>query len=827
MKRRYAWAGGLILGIGLMLIGSPAHALITVAFPLRDGLNSEHIFLAKVEKLNPDKLTMVLKVQEDLKGKAPFRRLPIDLKGDKEAEKGEHTPKLLKRVAPDLPLVVFANKRGKKYIGFAYTNGTWFQMIGYEDPKDPANVRWAFTHFEPYLRRTFKGTTAEMRQVVIDALAGKKEPPGVDEKEQPGLGPEVSRIEDRGSRIEDRGSSYSGPLFAVIPTFVIVGPLALLASLFPAVFGGAAGLLRRWLAFISIASLNSTLGMLHIFFRDKIMDTWWGSTLALSITLLLITIAGAVWAGWRFRAAVQRGQADGTPPRRGEQIVLWVLSLCCVGMALYCLFFGGGASVLLQSPWAEMLAVWVGVWVATLYTVYLRLAARPGGPAPTTLPIEAVILWAMVFTSANLLAANWPRERAAVVLGTAEAGSGDSRQVEPAWIFKPTDKSGNAILGRIISTPLMDGDRIYVAAAHQKGFGTFGAVYCLDRATGSKSLWAAPFDNDGDLKQVFSTPCLADGRLYIGEGFHTDSDCKLFCLDANTGEKLWDFPTSSHTESGPTVADGKVFFGAGDDGVFCLDAKTGKELWHFKGPHVDTGPAVAGKRLYAGSGYGKHEVFCLDTDTGDEVWRVPTDLPSFGSPVVDGGQVFFGLGNGDFISSADVPAGALLCLKAHNGEQLWRFDNTADAEHGVGDAVHGKPAVDERHVYFGSRDHYFYCIDRQDGRFRWRQSLGSAVVASPALVTCPRCGAGTLYAVASGGLVCSLDAESGHVHWTYDIAAQSGLKPQMLSSPRPVPEREDGSGRRRLYFGSGLEKPGVWTPALYCLEEILPGQQPR
>jgi outer membrane protein assembly factor BamB len=821
MQRRYAWAGGLFLGIGLMLIGSQARALITDLLPLRRVLNEQqYIFMAKVEKIDPEKPAMVLTVEEDLKGKVTFRRLPVKLTGDKQAEEHKHLPQLLKRLAPDLPVVIFAGKRTKRYTGFAYTNGTWFQMVGYEDEKDPTIVRWAFTHCEPYLRRTYKGTTAELRQTVIDGLAGKKEPPAVDEKEPPGFGPEVKPKADAAPKEKTGSRPTSGPLFAVIPTFVIVGPLALLASLFPAVFGGAAGLMRRWMAFISIASLNSTLAFLHIFFRRSIKDYWWGSTLALSIVLLLVTVAGAAWAGWRYRVAVQQGQADGAPPRRGEQIVLWVLSLCCAGMAVYCIFFGGGAATLLDSPWAEMLAVWVGVWVATLYTVYLRLAARPGAPAPTALPVEAVILWAMVFASANLLAANWPRERQAVVLGAAEAAAGDARQVEPAWIFKPKDKDGKEILGRIISTPLVSGDRVYVAAAHQAGFDTFGAVYCLDRATGSQVLWQ--FDNDEKMMQVFCTPCLADGRLYIGEGFHTDSACKLFCLDAKDGAKLWEFPTKSHTESAPTVADGKVFFGAGDDGVFCLDAKTGKELWHFEGPHVDTGPAVAGKRLYAGSGYGRLEVFCLDTETGKPVWRVPTDLPSFASPVVDGRQVFFGLGNGDFLKSDDKPAGALLCLKADDGAQLWRFDKQADEQHGVADAVHGKPAVDKHHVYFGGRDQYLYCLDRNNGRFRWRQALGSPMVASPALIQCPCCGAGSVVASASGGLVCCLDAESGHLQWSFDMANQSGLKPQLLSTPRLLPDRDDGSGRRRIYLGGGFEKQGTWTPALYCLEDVLP-----
>src|SRR5262249_2531711 len=160
------------------------------------------------------------------------------------------------------------------------------------------------------------------------------------------------------------------------------------------------------------------------------------------------------------------------------------------------------------------------------------------------------------------------------------------------------------------------------------------------------------FNNNDDLvlmKQGFSTPCLADGRLYVGEGFHQDKECRLFCLNADTGAKIWEFETSSHTESSPCIVNGKVYFGAGDDGVYCLKAADGREVWHFPGLHVDSSPVVIDGRLYAGSGVGDRlnttELFCLDAATGQPVWRLPIDLPAFGAPTVAGNEAFFGIGN--------------------------------------------------------------------------------------------------------------------------------------------------------------------------------------
>src|SRR5207245_1696451 len=198
-----------------------ANAVITRLTPLREVLNSEQLILiAKVEKLDADKPSIMLRVADILKGKAAFEKLPINLTADSEGQREQHTAKLLKRLANDLELVVFASKRGKRYTAFGFTNGTWFQVIGQVED-DPAKVRWSFTHCEPYLRRTFKGTTEELKQVIRDGLADKKKPPEPDAKEPPGLGPEIKQEKDRPKEPVALGyqgpDTRAGPPLAVIP----------------------------------------------------------------------------------------------------------------------------------------------------------------------------------------------------------------------------------------------------------------------------------------------------------------------------------------------------------------------------------------------------------------------------------------------------------------------------------------------------------------------------------------------------------------------------------------------------------------------------------
>src|SRR5262249_33162672 len=250
MRGRFAWAGGLVLGISAFLTGPPAGAVIMRLTPLKEVLaESQFIVLARVEAIHPDKPAVVLKVADSFKDKVPFTRLAINLTGDSEAKKNKQTPLLLKRLAPGVPLVLFANQRGKRFTVFAFSNGTWFQVVG-RKAIDSGRVGWTLAHCEPYLRRTFAGTTAQFRQIVSDGLAGKKLPPEPNPKEKPGLGPELqskaksktNQEHPRQTRKQPQSPTICNLQFAicnlqlpiaVIPTLGLGGPLAVLAMLFP------------------------------------------------------------------------------------------------------------------------------------------------------------------------------------------------------------------------------------------------------------------------------------------------------------------------------------------------------------------------------------------------------------------------------------------------------------------------------------------------------------------------------------------------------------------------------------------------------------------
>jgi outer membrane protein assembly factor BamB len=811
MRRQLIRAGALALGMGFLFIGQ-ARALITADYPLHDAIAiHNHIVMAKVEKFDADKKRMILVFGDSLKKEKPsYERVAVSFERPDEDGQKDHVPQMMKRLANDLPVVVFIEARKKRQTIMAYSNGTWFR-VQYEG-QEPGKEPWRFLHCETYLRRTFKGTTDEMRQVIVDDLAGKKPAPKTNPKEEPGFGPEVKT--KTGARF-----ITGGPVFAVIPTVAIGGPLAILSMLFPTLFGKPKEILNRYLALLTVTSIDCVIYLTGFFCEKWIKGHWWGTPVALWSYMTVVALLGMVWA-WR-RHKAQGLTASAQLPQKGEIIGFQILSL--VGLVLIPYWFGTGE--LFKSGEGYLLTAAV-IWSGMLGIFYLRRAAARQPDGKTAFPLEGIMLAGLTLASVGMVYLLLPSASAAnsnrggeVVI---DNSSGSQVQVENgawnapqfkgvAWTFPHKGK------GTMDSTPLVTDKYIYVAVKIPGGFNNYGKVYCIDRAT-SKEVWS--FDDDEDMKAVFSTPCLADGRLYVGEGYHQDKQCKLYCLDAETGKKLWDFPTKSHTESSPTVANGKVYVGAGDDGLYCLNAKTGEKIWNYPNVHVDAAPAVVGNRVYCGSGVGDvykdTAIFCLDGDSGKEVWRVPTELPVWGSPTADRGLVFFGLGNGNFIEDADKPAGAVWCVDAPKGQRLWSYE--------VPNGVLNRPAVDRQNVYFTCRDGHCYAVDRLEGRLRWKRNLGSPVVAAPAVVACPHCGNGhSVYAVARGGLVFCLDSSSGHVAWKFDVAQDSGKKPQLFSSPRVFVSQDGKEERRRIYFGTGLDTLAEWHAVLYCLEDRLPG----
>ena len=815
--------------LAILLAAVPASAVILKLTPLKDVLEGEQfIFSATIDSIAPEKPGVVLKFEEKLKGDAPFERLAVNLTGDDEAKKDDHTKKLLERLDKDRTVIVFASKKGKKFNAMAFVEGTWFSLQGTLDD-DGKTVRWQFLHCEPYLRRTYAGTTADLKKIIQDGLAKKAEPPGVNEKEKPGLGPPSMK---KCSSLSTQHSS----LFGVMPSLILVGPLAIIAALFPGVAARMAVGMKRWRAFLVVASTNSTLALIYwlLAFKQWLPDTWLAGYKPFTALLLVFNGIGLLWAGLRYRRMGSGNTAFTAIPARNELAILSGLTLLVGLIAASARLFGDSWNETIDLPMREFTLIGFSLLVATLYTAYRMATANSDQtfegtePAPRlSLSGESVGLGTLFLCGVVALCIGGNSAQHTIAI-TSEVGDADDAigpKLADVRVFEIPDV--HQVMSNGIS---VDGDRIYFGAVKPGFSSSFGSVFCLDRNSG-KVHWK--FDNDEDMNPVFCTPTVFEGKVYVGEGLHTDKKCRLFCLDALSGKPAWakPFETSSHTEGNPRIASGKVYFTAGDDGLFCADAKTGEKTWQFPGRdqqlHIDGPPAVSGNRVFIGSGLYTLALLGVDATNGKELWRTPVNLRSFGPPLVLGNRVVYGLGTGNM--GADVfkydeekgkdeektPAGAIVCVDAETGKLAWQYDLTR--------SVHTSLAADAFSIYAASRDGAVHCLDRKTGKLRWKTGIGATFTSGPA-VAAPGGMPVAVYAITTEGTMVCLNPQNGKVCWIRDLREHTKRSvEEAYTTPTVVMESTPTGSRRVIYTGAMLKNPnnGAKAAAVFRFEDEI------
>ena len=844
----------------LLVSATAVYAVITKLTPLAEVLESDQfIFTAKAEKLDPDnkdRPTATFALGKKLKGEPPFDRVPVNMTGDDEGKKAGDTKTIFDRLDGTRELVFFVRKQGKIYNAKVFVEGSWFSIYGTLDA-DGKTVRWAFLHGEPLLRRTFKGTSAEMVKTVEDSLAKKAKPPEPDEKEKGGYGPIVGKKceEASGGRKPPDGlhsandsrthqgayAPRSPALFAVIPSLALIGPLAIVAALFPGVFARMAVGMKRWRAFLVVASVNSTLALVYwvlVTYRAHWLPSWWAlSPRAVTIYFAAIALVGFLWSGFRYRKmAGAEPTVTGTPGRNELLALAGLTAFAAICTLLTAAFADWNSTV--AEPMREFTFIGIALFVATVYAGYRALTRNADGTEPAlrlSLSGESVGLGTLALCGIATVLLMGVRGGVGPVASGTETGDAEDN-FAPRLVGEPVAlpvfevEAGKPEFGQVMSNLTLDGDRLYFGV---DSGGRSGRVLGANRNTG-KIEWA--FDAPA-LLPVYCTPTVANGKVYCGEGLHEDKGCRLFCVSASDGNPVWKdpFKTASHTEGAPAVVNGKVYFPAGDDGLYCADANTGEKKWQFpggkdKGVHIDAAPAVSNGTVFVGSGLYSYVAVALDAETGNEKWRTDLKLRSFGAPFVSGSKVFYGVGTGnmgyDTFKYAEEgedrekeAAGAVCCLNADTGKEEWRF--------ALPKSVHSGLAADAFSVYAGCRDGNVYAIDRKTGKLRWRAGVGSAMMSAPAVAS-----AGgfpvAVYAVSREGRVFCFHPQTGAVLWWrgglpgYDWRGEEANN--ILCAPLVVTTPTATGSKRTIYIGAMTVDPNNPVRrhvALFKFEDVI------
>jgi len=338
------------------------------------------------------------------------------------------------------------------------------------------------------------------------------------------------------------------------------------------------------------------------------------------------------------------------------------------------------------------------------------------------------------------------------------------------------------------SVGLIDDKRIIEAEGEPENWIAHGRTYEEQRFSpltkinkeSVSDLGLAWYKDMGTNRALEATPIVVDGIM-----FFTSTWSRVYAVEAKTGETLWSFDPEVPGEwarkaccdivnRGVAVYQGKVFFASLDGRLFSLNAETGEKIWEVdtitdrtRAYTITGAPRVAKGKVYIGNGgaeYGvRGYVTAYDTETGEQVWRfftVPGD-PSLGfeDPAMEmaaktwkgtnwwefggGGTVwnsivydpdfnniYLGVGNGSpWTREIRSPGGgdnlflaSIVAVDADTGKYKWHYQTTPEDNWdytAVQDMALADMEIDgekKKVLLQAPKNGFFYVIDRSNGK---------------------------------------------------------------------------------------------------------------
>jgi len=184
----------------------------------------------------------------------------------------------------------------------------------------------------------------------------------------------------------------------------------------------------------------------------------------------------------------------------------------------------------------------------------------------------------------------------------------------------------------------------------------YTVIKAVDETTGVL-LWSSlAFPN------ALEEMAYADKKLYVAcrNGF-------LYCVDATTGEKLWEYQAtaSGQIQSSPAVVNGKVYFGTTDNYLYALDASTGLYKWRYTaGGPIYSSPTVVGDLLYFGCDNYRLYALNISGSLPSLKWYYETNNRVRGTAAVEGDRLFIGTYSTDH---------AVLAINKNTGSLIWTY----------------------------------------------------------------------------------------------------------------------------------------------------------
>ena len=122
-------------------------------------------------------------------------------------------------------------------------------------------------------------------------------------------------------------------------------------------------------------------------------------------------------------------------------------------------------------------------------------------------------------------------------------------------------------------------------------------------------------------KQTLGAATLNDGKIYWGEGLHTDNKSLLHIFDLKNKKIIKEVEIEGHIERAPLILEKLIFLPAGPGGIIALDKNDFKIKWQTKNYnnqklHIDSNLIITSEKICATTVYDLKGVICFDLNTG-------------------------------------------------------------------------------------------------------------------------------------------------------------------------------------------------------------------
>ena len=480
------------------------------------------------------------------------------------------------------------------------------------------------------------------------------------------------------------------------------------------------------------------------------------------------------------------------------------------------------------------------------------------------------LLLIIVLAGGSLGAQDWPYHQGDLRRSGCPDGRALPPQVKVLWTLAGTS--------HYLAAPAYSAGRIILPA-----LGAFNSpevvAIGVEDGLANRTLWGNGPPTLG--LPVAASPTVRDGLVVVGEGMHQNVAGALSAFSLSDGLPVWRLQIAGalrHVEGAAARGpDGKIYFGAGSGGVLCVDpgkvtmggrvlsaagaetaarkalqelkaeyekikdtddfaiepgpadvlkatGGTPKVLWTAGADslHVDASVALAEVRpgrgagelcVIAGSAFldeesaGERALVCLKASDGEVVWKVPLRWNPWGAPSVapaEGkGRVLVGCSSIRFDpATLEGARGEVVAVDLDTGRLAWRREVPGGVLSSVAIDSTGSIGV------FTATDGVVRGVDIASGRLVWSSAAGGPTFAGVAIAGL------TVYTVDLDGRIRALDLRAGsRMLWSLDIGKHPSVKLPGRVFASPI------CAGGRLYVAThNMEGPQTGEPtAVVCL----------